>query len=171
MIHNGTFFGARSIYPSKKCKLDITEPGEYIIRTKVRWRNRQRNKFTLSAYCQTKIDLERIDPIKDFLCKLFKNMGQKSEKKDMGNNCSLVYSFYLHHLYIYLENKGTSKWVIDIKFTKLQNLKLGKAFKVNDNHFRLEIMPGETKVAIAKKIEVSAAASYGWEFEHQMINL
>lgn len=171
MIHNGTFFGARSIYPSKKCKLDITEPGEYIIRTKVRWRNRQRNKFTLSAYCPTKIDLERIDPIKDFLCKLFKNMGQKSEKKDMGNNCSLVYSFYLHHLYIYLENKGTSKWVIDIKFTKLQNLKLGKAFKVNDNHFRLEIMPGETKVAIAKKIEVSAAASYGWEFEHQMINL
>lgn len=169
MAHKGVFFGARSIYPTKKCKLLITEPGDYIIRTKVRWRNNQRNKFTLSAYSPIKIDFEKINPIKDFTVKLFKNIGQKAEKKDMGNNCSLAYAFYLNYLYIYMENKSTKKWIVDIKFTKLQNLKLGKAFKVDDNNFHLEIMPGETQIAIAKKIEISGAASYSWEFEHQMV--
>jgi len=165
-IHSGTFWGARSIYPSKQMKLDITQPGDYVIRTKMRWRYGTSGKYTLSAYAPFKIEMEKTEPIKDFLPQLLRNIAKKAEQKPMGDGCTMASAFYSYYLYVYLNNPTKKKWVIDIDFTKLQNLKLSKGWKQGEKKFHIEVGPQQSEIAILKKIDVTGGASYGWQFEH-----
>jgi len=156
MGHDGFWHGNRSIYPTKGSKIEITTPGEYIIRTKTRWRHGNKDKFTLSAYAPTKIEMKKISPIKNFLNKLFVNIGSKSQLKNMNEGCAKTCNNYLHYVYFYFENKGSRKWIVDNTFTELENLRLGKNVKkVDEKSFHIEISPGERKVVILKKIDIT----------------
>ncbi len=146
--------------------MEITQPGDYVIRTKLRWGTGKSGKYTLSAYAPLKIEIEKTEPIKNFLAQMLINVGRKAEQKPMGDGCTMASAFYSHYLYIYLNNPTNQKWTIDITFTKLQNLRLAKSWKENEQKLHIEVGAQESQVAILKKVDVTGGASYGWHFEH-----
>jgi len=161
-VHQGIYFGARSIYPNHDCKLKLT-PGEYIIRTKMRWRNEEGGDFTVSSYAPFKIELERIPPVKDYVKRMLQNVGQKLQKKqypDHPEGCVLYGGFYSHYVFTYLENKGTTTWDFRAIFDKLENLRLGEYKRIGDNAVRVSVEPGTVEIIIAKKIDVAAPAAF-----------
>src|SRR5689334_14853541 len=113
----GSYWGGRTIYSTKDYKLLIREPGTYYIRTKVRWRNGETGKFTLSAYAPVKIELEHIKPLKTFFFNYYLNVGHKSNLKDMDNDCKMASGYHSHQLYLYFINHSGKTWVIDIEFS------------------------------------------------------
>jgi len=156
----------RSAFPTNK-KVLAFKPGEYILRTKVSWRNGKRQAFTLSTYSDRKVELEPIPRIKDFKEKLFINIGQQAtDKKQVENNCSFVHKFYGPLLYAYFENKGTRTWKIDVNLKNLSNLRLLKKYSFLDT-MKVEVPPGQRRVVFCKKLENAGPASYDWSWNYR----
>ena len=153
-VYPGSYFGARSIYPCYDCKVKLT-PGEYLIRTKMRWKNEKGGDFTVSSYAPFKINLERVPPVKDYLKRMLKNVGQKMEKKVYPEQgFEIISGIYSHYAFTYLENKGPVAWNFTATYDKLENIRLGKYGKVNDNTANVMVEPGEVEILIAKKINL-----------------
>jgi len=163
-VHSGIFFGAKSIYPNRDCKVKLAKPGEYIIRAKVRWRNEDKGKFTLSAYAPAKINLERIEPVKNYLTRMLKNVGQKSELRTFPQfNFKLYSGFYSHYVFIYLQNDGELTWDFNAKFDKMENIRLSKYARTSEDSFHVMVPPGKVEVLLAKKVDVAEKAAFNFQ--------
>ena len=143
----------RSTFASKHHKVQLQKPGTYVIRTKVRWDNKQTNTFTLSAYASIKLELNHIPTIKHFLKNLFTKCSRFGNKREMKNNCSGVYENYSNYVYMFFRNKGDRTWVLEVQFTKLDNLKFAKTVKNAGNSVKLSIPPGGKEIIYMKAID------------------
>lgn len=157
----------RSTFASKHYKVELKKPGNYVIRTKVRWDNKQTNTFTLSAYAPAKLELQHIAPIKHFLKSLFVKCARFGTKKEMKNNCSGVYENYSNYSYLLFRNKGAHTWVLDINFTRLDNLKMAKSVKANGNNVKLAIPPGGKELIYLKAVNARQSIRYDWKFGYK----
>ena len=162
-VHPGIFFGARSIYPCAACKVKLT-PGEYLIRTKIRWVNKEGGDFTVSSYAPFKINLEKIPSVKDYLKRMLENVGQKAQKQIFPEQGFELYGgFYSHYIFTYLKNTGKVAWDFKAFFDKLDNVRLGKYGRVTDDTVSVRVEPGTVEILIAKKIDVTAKAAFNFK--------
>jgi len=156
--------GARSVFPSKSGKLQLTEPGDYIIRAKVKWRHGQKDKFTLSAYSPFEIALKQTKPIKDYLSKYFTYIARQNETKHALTDRSFyVIGNYGGHVYASVENWDHKQITVDINFTSLENMKLGKPYKETDTQLKITVPPGSQRVAYVKVVDSTIPWNYQWD--------
>ncbi len=162
--HMGSFLGTRSTYTNAKYKVSLSEPGEYIVRTKVSWKNKETQKATVSVYSPFKIELEPIERIKNFLPQLLQPIGYNNPQKLILKGYKVAGTgFYSHYFYIYLQNLSNETWNYKANFYTIENVRLAKTGKVNDDTIQIEVPSGETRVYVGKKINKSEPANYNWK--------
>jgi len=82
----------------------------------------------------------------------------------MNNDCHYGNEYLGDHMFIYGENKGNFKWILEVTFTGWQNLKLAKYHREQPNKIRMVIPPGGKDVVVVKKIDPSKGCSNEWKF-------
>ena len=129
------------------------EPGNYVIRVKVFWRNNKSESFTLSSYSDNPIELAKIERIsyKNFLNKWIMDSANEYSLKDKGKGCKIGGGFLKYSYYgMYLENNGNTDWTVKIKFTELKNMRLGKTYRTASDEFALTVPAHEKRCTYLK---------------------
>jgi len=155
--------GSRTIYPSKHHKLKL-DAGEYVAFVKVHWDTLPPMPYTISTYSNVKILFQESVPIKDFRKLLYVNDAKVNANKEThGKNSVLCHGYSGHNIYIFAENNDEKIWTLNIKFTTLENLRLGKYHRTTEKELRMVVPPGKYEIAYIKKNDYSEECKFVWE--------
>ena len=155
--------GAHTIFIDDRYGLKI-EPGKYILKVKANWRSDEVNEFTLVTYTEKPIKLKPINgKKKEIKEKLFRGLGLgNSEKKDIGEECTLAHGCEKRFLYFCVENNGENTCTVKITFSALRGAKIPKAFKKSDKEIAINVEPGSSECAYVTKKPIDGKPDIKW---------
>jgi hypothetical protein len=156
--------GSRTVFPTRKKKLTLTK-GEYVVRVKVQMKDQKNTKFVFSTYSAMKVEVREIPAIQNFYRYMLVNDFKKTNpKKEITHNCNTVSGYSGLTSFIGFENKDPFKKLrVEIKMLKLENMKLGKAFRVSFNQFKVEVLPGKIETVYLKKLDIGRGQQYSYD--------
>lgn len=158
--------GNRVFYAHRNRKVKLEEPGEYIIRSKVKWKNGLDQTYTLSVYSDQKIELIRVPKIKDFLTKYLTYIGHhREDRRDLGYDTSMLEDYFGHLYYRYVENNGTRTLHFELAWTNCENIKPSSRMFRNGKA-EMTVKPGERAVCLGKKIKMNGDCYLHSVFRH-----
>jgi len=138
--------------------------GSYLVSIEIVWEQEHHKQFTLSAYSQHPVTLQRVgspdfDQIERNIMKNFavknpeskvknyESIGEPDIKRYMGSEFGLVYFYY--------SNKGTKTLKETVSMTNRQNLRACLPFKNNDQ-FEVTVHPNSDAIVIFKSVTTEA---------------
>lgn len=163
--------GRRTVYPCKQNKLKLT-PGQYIIRVKGWMIGQEKScSFVLSSYTSEPVELRNCDYMPGFFKLLHYNELKRVPQeavKSLGNDCYLSTTYSGNTLVIIAENRNKfNKLKVDLKFPKLENLKLGKAYRVALTQIKMEVGPERVETCYLSKIDMGKGTAFSYQSGYQ----
>jgi len=164
-----SFVGKQTTYASEDIKIKLPE-GKYVIRAKVKWLDEQQHGFSLSVFSQSEVTLKEANAkdYPNFLERMYEETGSRTkERYQLSNGCEFFSAWSGSHLWVYAFNGGNKTWDLQVKFTKMDNLKLCKKYSTESpDTLRLVIPPGQQKAGYAKRVSTERVEVL-WTLEHE----
>jgi len=132
------------------------QAGEYIIYTKIAWKNRQAKEFALSSYGCGDVQIEQVkkSTCEDFIEKVYLNKGKQAKKLEDYKHCGVPNCYRVVELtddgfgFVYYRNESNKTLEEELYFKFLEGLKFKKPYR--GNNFKVVVPPGKEKIVITK---------------------
>jgi len=167
------FIGRSTIYVQEGMEMKLN-PGRYVMNVKIAWVDGKKHDFYINVLSSFGVKLSQLERRlnSEFMEKVFLSAGIMSQDKyGMGNDCDFATGWVGSNLWLCAFNRGKKVWNLEIVFETLQNLKIAKKFRSDEERvIKLVLQPNQKAVAYLKRLGVEKVA-FKWRFIQSWDNI
>ena len=157
--------GARVSYIDDNLKVNL-DKGKYIVQLKLFDKTKSVKSGTLMAYSEDMISFSSVGT-KKILNEVFTSLGQANDiKEQSAPGCRYSSGIWGSYHWFYFENASDRVWEIEMKFEGMQNVKIGKPFKVSNDTIKVIVNKNEKQTAYLQKKALNEPSDFKLSMNH-----